>query len=502
MPKRLFIMGAWLVFKVLFTFLLVATLLTSCNSSGDNAVPGETNIATKLSANGGNSGNDNIWEEKSDWMEIPGISTNYVKLDDINPDAVPEIKLGFSMDAASYIFKETAGGLLCGKMGSPEISSNAQDVKKTPQIRKLDKTGKMVWKKDYDYQTHSGNINNLVASPDGSFIFSVQTYPYVKDTGLVWEKSCLIKCDQDGKELWRRDFDDYAGGLLRHLFITENDEVIAVGEWRSKNGRQTKDDAADDLVVTRLDKNGNVLQQKGFGGSDFDSLKTAEYDRELGIIINGRTQSSDGDFAISMARRSADFIACIDESLNLQWVVHAKEKENFVYDQLALSKGFVYILGNYAREGDTPVDGFLLKVDTRGKRVWTKARLHTGLWGRVVSVLPNGAIAIGAGQRNQGVMLILDENGNEKKRLEDLKFTVNKISPTADGGFIATAVREIKTVPQPPVISSIWYDTELVAIKYKSDYTIEWRKTYDKYKDKKGSDFAFPLSSGKLIVEP
>jgi len=56
-------------------------------------------------------------------------------------------------------------------------------------------------------------------------------------------------------------------------------------------------------------------------------------------------------------------------------------------------------------------------------------------------------------------------------------------------------------VPQPPVISSIWYDTELVAVKYKSDYSVEWRKTYDRYKAQKGSDFALPLKDGRLIVD-
>ena len=37
---------------------------------------------------------------------------------------------------------------------------------------------------------------------------------------------------------------------------------------------------------------------------------------------------------------------------------------------------------------------------------------------------------------------------------EDLKFTPNQITPAADGGFIVTAVREIKAVPQPPYILS------------------------------------------------
>ena len=181
--------------------------------------------------------------------------------------------------------------------------------------------------------------------------------------------------------------------------------------------------------------------------------------------------------------------------------VQTKENENFVYDQLALSNDFVYVPGYYFSADNTPNTRFLVKLDKSGNRVWTKSQFYAGMWGRCISILENGDIAIGSGQQNQGIIVVLDKNGIEKKRLEDLKFAPNEITPTSDGGYIVTAIREIKPVPQPLYVSSIWYDTELVAVKYKSDHTVEWRKTYDRYKNERGLDFVFSLKKGKIIVQ-
>lgn len=487
--------------NILLPFLLAITLiLSSCQSVTGSAAPGENNTAGKPSSGDSDSVPDNL-EEKINLNSTLGFDTNYVRLDDINPSAVTEIKLGFNINTYDYMIKETMDGFLCGQLVStlPMVSVVTKDTKYIPEIRKLDKNGNILWKKEYDYKTYSGKLNNLLVYPDNSFLFSIRTYPY--SNGYLFEKSLIIKCDKDGKELWRKEFDDYTGSLLHNLFLTGNDEIIAVGQWRTKAGKQDQNAAEDDIVVTKLDRDGNVLDQKGFGGSDFDTINTAEYDRELGIIINGRTQSSDGDFAINKDRSHADFAACIGESLNLKWVAHGNENESFIYDQLGLSEGSTYVLGSLNNGSGAPVTGFLVKLDKNGNRVWTKSQLYTGLWGRVLSILENGDIVIGAGGQNQGIIVILDKGGSEKKRFEDLKFAPNRITKTSDGGFIVTATMDIKTVPQPLYVSSIWFDTELVAVKYSSAYTIEWRKTYDAHKGTKDLDFALPLESGKIIIE-
>ncbi|MHB8125349.1 MAG: hypothetical protein ACYDEJ_06825 [Desulfitobacteriaceae bacterium] len=306
------------------------------------------------------------------------------------------------------------------------------------------------------------------------------------------------------EQLWRRDFGDYSGDLLRHLFLTENNEIIAVGRWLSENGKQTSAGAAD-IVVTKLAEDGRVMQQKGFGGSDFDNLRFAQYDKMLGIIIHGTTVSKHGDFGIGEDLPYADFVAEIDENLTFQWVVQAKAGEHFVDGQIAPADGFVYVLGYHQSEvgtlGIAAPAGFLIQLDKNGNTVWKRSELYTGLWGGSLSILQNEDIVMAAGQQNQGTILILDKYGRETKRIQDLKYNANRIIPTEDGGFIIIATREIENIPQPAYASTILFDTELIAAKYTNDYEVEWRKTYDKHKDRVGLDYVFPLDNGKMIVE-
>lgn len=482
--------------------LLISTalVLSSCSRPVGSEPPAGNLLTVENSETAPPSSDGNIMDDPSRWPVIDGIDTNYVKLDDINPEAIPEIKFASDVNISGGIIREIDGGFICASMKGVSEHIYSDVIKFKPKACKISETGSIIWEKEYDFITEKGRVNNLIACPDGGFLFSVSSYPFYDGSGFDFEKSFIVKCDGQGNVIWEKDFDNYSGELLHSLFITENEEIIAAGQWRTVNGKQSME-GADDIVVTRLDKDGNILKQKVFGGSDFDSLYSALYDKGLGIVIDGRSQSKDGDFAIDKDESGRDFIACIDKDLDLKWVCFAGEKESFSYDRLVIDDGYIYVPGGTIRTG-IPSTVFLIKLDEAGNRVWTKTDIFSGYWGGGAAILQNGDVAIGSvGKLNQGEIAILDRDGNVKKRLEGLKFAISTITPVQDGGFIVTSRREIKTIPQPPYISSIWYDTELVAVKYRSDYSIEWMKTYDKYKDKLDMDFALPLEDGRIIVE-
>lgn len=77
------------------------------------------------------------------------------------------------------------------------------------------------------------------------------------------------------------------------LFISEDDTIYNVGN--NKCVEQTGE-SIDDLIVIKLDMDGNVFTWRNYGGSNIDTVNTSQYDSNLGIIINGSTQSDDGEF--------------------------------------------------------------------------------------------------------------------------------------------------------------------------------------------------------------
>lgn len=452
------------------------------------------------------------------YLTIDPPFTNYEKLNDINSKAISEVKLGFPiLEGSRYVFRQTSDGFICGNMKQVEAdlnSSTQEMVYMIPNIRKVDKSGNVVWQKDYHYKTTSGRLNNLLVLEDDSIIFSVQTYPRWRGEKTIYEKSFIVKCDKDGNQLWTREFDDFSGKMLSNIFATNTKEIIAVGEWRIKKekikekyGKQTKEEYnKDDIVITKMDVNGNIVRQKTFGGSDFERCSIAKYKEGVGIIIRGYTQSTDGDFATTEDKKMVDFIACIDEDLNLKWVVHEKDNESFKLS--LLSKDKIYLLKHKIYRFDDVRDaianldtGLLLKLDMDGNEIDTVSDIYTGMWGTDISSLENGDIIIGCNGDKQGTLIIFDENGNEKKRIEDLKLSPDEIIPTSDDGFIVKSIRLIKNIPQPPAISVVLSDMEVVITKYSSNYKMQWRKTYDRYKDSTRIDLVQPFKDGSIIIE-
>jgi hypothetical protein len=71
----------------------------------------------------------------------------------------------------------------------------------------------------------------------------------------------------------------------------------------------------------------------------------------------------------------------------------------------------------------------------------------------------------------------------------------------ADGGVITIGMQNIKALPQPAELNSIWYDTETIVSRLDASLNVQWRKVYDKHKNVNVRDIAVPLDSGVVIIE-
>lgn len=431
-----------------------------------------------------------------DWVTI-GKDYPYIRLENIHPLKIPEIKVKIDMESGQGQLEPLGDGFVYLTM-KPAAEGLEESELKKPLARKYDKTGKLVWEKKYEYSTNTGFISNLVICSDNGFLFTVQTNPRNFNGMIENEKSLIVRCASNGETLWKHELDDYSGNMVKNAVLTKNEEICIVGTGRVKNGVQTKEDAPDTIAITKLDPGGNLLEQKWFGGSDFDYVYSAVYKKAAGLILWGSSQSHDGDFAIDKEMNHNDFIACINSSLELLWVFQAGMNRGFNTVPSVSEEGEVNILGSIQETGSKP-KGLLIKLDREGKTIWEK-QAYDDYWGCSVNQAANGDILIAKGYGESGMIAVVGSDGNEKMLLEGLEFYPTRICPVESGGFIVTATRNVGYLPQPPFISSIWYDTELVAEKYGSEYKIEWRKTYDRYKNQRGTDLAWPQPDGSLVV--
>jgi|GEM_PF-1529383 len=276
------------------------------------------------------------------------------------------------------------------------------------------------------------------------------------------------------------------------LLIDEKGNYFAVGR-AEKNGGYS------DICITKYDSNEIEIKRQTYGGSDFDWASAAKYNSKIGIVISGISQSSDGNLANNS---NSPFVACINpETLEVKWIYPVQIADSVYY----VSDEAVYVVRNdgkkYSGTGELKLS--IVKLDVNGNKMWATEPLSQ--WINGIAELSDGRV-IGIQKfsdyqtvQKGGAINCYAKDG--KKLLTFEADCYGDIVPINDGGFIMVSIRNIKTIPQPVYISSIWYDSETVVTKYDKDYKVEWRKTYDSVKDAIGFDKVHPLSYGSVMLE-
>ncbi len=276
------------------------------------------------------------------------------------------------------------------------------------------------------------------------------------------------------------------------LLVDEKGNYIAVGKTEQNGGYS-------DICITKYDSDGRELRKQTYGGSDFDWANAAKYNAQMGIVISGISQSNDGNFANNS---NSPFVACIEpETLAVKWIASVQIAD-WVYH---VSDEAVYVVRNEGEKynGKNELKLSIVKLDRDGNKIWVTEPLSQWIYG--ITELSDGRV-IGIQRfsdyqaiEKSGAINCYSKDGEKLSTFEADCY--GDIEPTNDEGFIVVSVRNIKTIPQPLYISSIWYDTETVVTKYDKNDKIEWRKTYDSIKDATGADRVMPLSDGSVALE-
>ena len=104
----------------------------------------------------------------------------------------------------------------------------------------------------------------------------------------------IVKLDQTGNITWERSL----GGTDSDAFATaiedQNGQVLVAGRINSSDGLVSNNYGESDIWVVALDGNGQLLQEKNFGGSSFEQPVDLALSPD-GVYIAGYTRSNDFD---------------------------------------------------------------------------------------------------------------------------------------------------------------------------------------------------------------
>lgn len=229
-------------------------------------------------------------------------------------------------------------------------------------LTKLDSNGKRLWKKYY-----GGEKNDLghrfIKARNGDFVM-VGFNRTVDDFGDVY----IVRTDKNGEILWENHFGER---YIDHGFsVVENEagELVIAG---TKGGfyNPTSTDYLNpdaEIYIIKTDEYGQEIWQKTYGGTGHDWAKSIIQAPGGGYFVCGSTQS-EGAGSFDM------FLMKIDKDGNRLWLKTYGGTDWEYGETVQLSEdNHLYLLATSASfSGNFKPDHLLIKTDLEGEIIWS-----------------------------------------------------------------------------------------------------------------------------------
>ena len=174
-------------------------------------------------------------------------------------------------------------------------------------IVKIDADGNKQWAKTYG-GTDTEYAYSIAQASDGGYIATGYTESNDGDvSGLhgdddIW----VIKLDASGTLVWQKTLGGSEDEQGYVVIPTTTGEYFVAGYTESTDGDVTGVLGEYDYWLVKLDGLGNILWSKTYGGTESDYLYTASLTTDGGLLLGGRSESSDGLLAGNTNQGSYD----------------------------------------------------------------------------------------------------------------------------------------------------------------------------------------------------
>lgn len=311
------------------------------------------------------------------------------------------------------------GGAILLVSSYPEYTDNSN-----VSIIKLNSIGEISWKRTFD-GADEDMPQEVIQTFDGTYVALIGTESFTEE---VW----IIKLDATGNTLWQKT---YSNGFAKTMKETSNGGYILAGNAYSIGGG--------DIWVMKLDTDGQIVWQKTYGG---DQIETALDIQELdsgGYIVSGYTQSfGEGDNDAWILKLN------MDGSLAWQKTYGGSEADYARAIQSTSDGGFIFV-GSTKSFGAGLTDAWVVKLESTGNIVWQKAigLSYTDLFREILQTVDGQYLLVGystvvnTSAYSNGWVLKLDSDGERvwERAYDGGGYEHLEVLSQADDGTIFTA---------------------------------------------------------------
>ena len=249
-----------------------------------------------------------------------GFHDNWVILIDSKGDIIWEKSYGFSgHDHAYNIIKTKDGNLFFNGFLDVTASRGLGSTKKVGKsikhgvgefwCHKIDLDGNILWRK-YFGGTNNDRSYDSVETSDGDFLIVGSSESNDIDISSpkgsydIW----VIKLSSNGDLLWERSYGGSKYETANSIMQSADKKIHILGSTLSNDKNISFQMGSSDFWLLTIDSDGNLLSEQTFGGSNFDKGKKIEIDSKDNLWLTGYSRSIDFDLSSNKGKNDAVLI--------------------------------------------------------------------------------------------------------------------------------------------------------------------------------------------------
>jgi hypothetical protein len=243
---------------------------------------------------------------------------------------------------------------------------------------RLDSGRNVLWQKNLG-GTYMSVAWSVAAASNGGFVVAGLTQSNDGDAtdNHGGFDGWVYKLDDYGNVIWKHCMGGTGDDQFANVLINSDGTIMVAGHTNSNDDDVSGNHGGDDLWLVKLDANGNKLWSKCYGGSGDDILGMVQATSDGGFVLTGSSSSTDGD--IPGNNGGLDIVVLkLDANGNKQWVMNyggPSDEMNAV--TIVRPDGSFVVAGSTGGNGGD-VSGFhggskdmwVVKLDNSGTKVW------------------------------------------------------------------------------------------------------------------------------------
>ena len=286
-------------------------------------------------------------------------------------------------DYTNSICEVSGGGyLIAGGSDSANIPGANTNGGNDCYIIRTDASGKVLWQKyigGFDFDSAYNVCNTL----DGGFIFlgysrskKIPGQDYQADKDFY-----VVKLNSNGEIQWQKMYGGSNDEVGRVVIQTSDENYILIGRSMSDDIDGVTSKGKTDGFVIKIDKSGNIIWQKLYGGTLYDYLNDGIQTPDGGFIFLG--ESSSTNISGTNHSGSVDFyVLKTDSQGNIKWQkMYGRENGDSGWGIASAGSNTYVLVGTRdlaMRTNDYDGDGWVIKINSSGNVLWERA--YGGSW--------------------------------------------------------------------------------------------------------------------------